>query len=60
MKDLDVLKEKRIEAGLYRGFCSNLPDENIETGFKGISWVSPNSEQPDFHIPSSFGALCLE
>ncbi|MCT4603774.1 MAG: carbohydrate-binding family 9-like protein [Marinifilum sp.] len=60
LEDLGVLKGKRIEAGLYRGLCTNLPSENTEADFKWISWIKPDSKQPDFHISSSFGMLHLE
>ena len=44
-------------AGLYRG--EYFTNEKSETGIKWISWVLPDSEKPDFHIPSSFGQLKL-
>ena len=51
-KDDNILK-----AGLYRGEYVTLPNGKIDT--KWISWVMPDSEEPDFHIPSSFGILKL-
>ncbi|NOU59735.1 carbohydrate-binding family 9-like protein [Marinifilum caeruleilacunae] len=60
LRNLGILKENKIEAGLYRGFCTHLPDKNRGAGFKWISWVKPDSAKPDFHIPSSFGVLNLE
>jgi hypothetical protein len=58
LKKLGLLKNKTLQAGLYRADCfktkSGAPD------FKWISWVKPDSKTPDFHIPSSFGILRLE
>lgn len=58
LKDLGLLKDNVLEAGLYRGYCMNLP--NPEAELRWISWVNPEVEEPDFHIPSSFGKLKLE
>lgn len=46
-----------LKAGLYRG--EYVTDDKGETITKWISWVMPDSETPDFHIPSSFGLLKL-
>jgi len=56
LKELNLLQENKIEAGLFRGKC--IRNENSENNFKWISWVKPESDKPDFHIPSAFG--CLE
>ena len=58
LKQLGLLKDETLQAGLYRGDC--VPESNGERDFKWISWVIPESETPDFHIPSSFGILNLE
>jgi hypothetical protein len=55
---LGLLKNKILQAGLYRGECVELVGK--EATIKWISWVRPASETPDFHIPSSFGMLLLE
>ncbi|MFA9370831.1 MAG: carbohydrate-binding family 9-like protein [Labilibaculum antarcticum] len=60
LKEFGLLKKNRIEAGLYRGYCMGLPEGNKEADLRWISWVKPDSEEPDFHIPSSFGRLKLE
>jgi hypothetical protein len=57
LKELGLLKNKTLEAGLYRGDCQMVNDT---CAFKWISWVKPDSATPDFHIPSSFGILQLE
>ncbi len=58
LKELGLLKDNVLEAGLYRGYCMKLP--NPEAELRWISWVNPAVEEPDFHIPSSFGKLELE
>lgn len=57
LDELNLLKNKRMEAGLFRGKCTSLRDGVAE--FKWISWIKPDSPSPDFHIPSSFGHLIL-
>ena len=47
----------RLNAGLYRGEYVPTPDGQTEV--KWISWVRPDSDTPDFHIPSSFGSFLL-
>lgn len=48
---------REIQAGLYRG--EYLQDASGNRKVRWISWVRPDSEKPDFHIPSSFGLLVL-
>ncbi|MFK7979969.1 MAG: carbohydrate-binding family 9-like protein [Saprospiraceae bacterium] len=56
LRQLGMYKDDNIlKAGLYRGEYVTLSDGEIIT--KWISWVKPDSETPDFHIPSSFGIL---
>ncbi|HEX8039796.1 MAG TPA: carbohydrate-binding family 9-like protein [Chryseosolibacter sp.] len=55
---LGVLNDNTLQAGLFRADC--LEAGNSDANFKGVSWVKPDSEKPDFHIPSSFGLLVLE
>lgn len=47
-----------LKAGLFRGDYRQLPAG--ETEVRWISWILPDSEKPDFHIPSAFGVLQLE
>lgn len=58
LEKLGLLKNKTLQAGLYRGDCFLKTDGSPD--FKWISWVKPDSKTPDFHIPSSFGILTLE
>jgi len=56
LRQLGMYKDdKMLKAGLFRGEYVNLDDGEID--IKWISWVMPDSETPDFHIPSSFGVL---
>ncbi len=59
LKQLGLLKGNKIEAGLFRGECSEAI-EGSESKIKWISWVKPDSQTPNFHIPSAFGLLILE
>lgn len=58
LKQLGLLQGNRLLAGLYRG--EYLPKADGTTETRWISWIRPDSEKPDFHIPSSFGALILQ
>lgn len=57
LRDLQLLQGNTIRAGLYRADC--FPNGTKDPDFKWISWVKPDSDTPDFHIPSSFGILHL-
>lgn len=57
LQELGLLKNNVLQAGLFRANCSR--PANGEEEFKWISWMKPESETPDFHIPSSFGILRL-
>jgi len=55
--ELDLLKNNELQAGLFRGECLKVRDP--QSSFNWISWVKPESDHPDFHIPSSFGLIRL-
>ena len=57
LKSLNLLKNQRLLAGLYRANCV-IPGD-LTTGFQWISWVNPQTPDPDFHLPGSFGQLKL-
>jgi hypothetical protein len=57
LKDLELLNDKTLLAGLFRADCVELKGK--EADFRWISWVKPVSETPDFHIASAFGKLML-
>lgn len=58
LKKLGMLHGSQFDAGLYRGEVVRLEGDQAE--FKWISWVKPDSETPNFHIPSSFGKMILK
>lgn len=55
LKDLGLFKNNELEIGLFRGHCMELPVGDADADLRWISWVKPDSDEPDFHIPSSFG-----
>jgi hypothetical protein len=55
---LGLIKDDKIEAGIYRAKYNKQEDGNYEPTW--ITWVNPNTESPNFHTPSSFGVLHLE
>ena len=58
LRDLKLIQEGGvIQAGLYRGRCLEIKDD--QASFDWITWVDPQTESPDFHVPSSFGLLEL-
>ena len=57
LREMGILKDNRIKAGLFRG--DFYPVEGKENEVNWISWVRPDSEKPDFHIPSAFGEMVL-
>jgi hypothetical protein len=57
LKELGLLKENKLQAGLFRGRC--LQAGGDDSSFHWISWVHPETDQPDFHVASSFGELVL-
>ena len=55
---LGLLKDNRIEAGIFRAECVSLVGDQANMSW--ISWLTPTSETPDFHIASAFGTLMFE
>ncbi len=56
LQQLGVWQDNRLEVGLYR--AEYLFDAaGTQKDVKWISWCTPDSAHPDFHIPSSFGEL---
>ena len=61
LRDLGLINGNRIEVGIFRGDCVSLPtNEYQESMINWVTWVDPNTKEPDFHVPSSFGVLKLE
>ncbi|MHC0445576.1 carbohydrate-binding family 9-like protein [Flavobacterium sp. 3-218] len=57
LKELDLVHNNTIETGVYRAKFSK--DEKGEYQPTWISWVNPNTAEPNFHIASSFGKFIL-
>jgi len=57
LKNFDLIKGNNIEAGLYRAKYTQRETKLFEPTW--ISWVNPNTETPNFHVPDSFGNLTL-
>ncbi|QTE22217.1 carbohydrate-binding family 9-like protein [Polaribacter cellanae] len=58
LKDLNLLKDGKIETGIYRAKYNEQEDNSFKPTW--IPWIDPKTETPNFHTPSSFGALILE
>lgn len=58
LKELGVLNNGNVEAGIFRGHCLGLRGKEAKINW--ISWINPGTEQPDFHVPSAFGRLELQ
>src|SRR5690606_6118360 len=60
LRDLGILRNGRIGAGIFRGDCKALGNPGGEgPKINWISWIDPGTEFPDFHVPSAFGELIL-
>lgn len=57
LEQLDLLIKNQIQIGLFRGHCTSLKEN--KASLKWISWVDSKTQEPDFHVPSSFGLLKL-
>ncbi len=53
----NLLKEGKIETGIYRAKYNKQINGSYEPTW--ITWVNPETEQPNFHTPTSFGVLKL-
>lgn len=58
LRDFGLLKNNEMFAGLFRGKCS-AASPSMDS-MRWISWLTPDSKTPDFHIPSSFGRFLFE
>lgn len=58
LKELHLLEENMLRVGIYRADCIKSEKEQSEINW--MSWVNPNTEEPNFHIPTSFGVMKLE
>lgn len=58
LEELNLIRNNTIETGVYRAKFSI--DENKNYQPTWISWVDPNTPEPNFHIASSFGKFILQ
>ena len=58
LTDLGLIDRGKMRVGIFRGKCTAIDLENER--MRWISWITPDSVQPDFHIPSSFGEFRME
>ena len=58
LKAFNLIKDNVIETGIYRAKYYLQSDSRYEPTW--ITWVDPKTEEPNFHIASSFGVLSLE
>lgn len=58
LKELNLLKNGEIQVGLYRAKYYKKENGIYEPTW--ISWVNPDTKNPNFHISSSFGKLILK
>ena len=56
LESLHILSGKTFYIGLFRANCL-LSEENSD--IQWISWVNPETETADFHIPACFGKCCI-
>lgn len=57
LKELNLMRNNTIEAGVYRAKFSKDDNQNYQPTW--ISWVDPNTPEPNFHIAASFGKFIL-
>lgn len=57
LNQLKLIHGNTIDTGVYRAKFSKGKNQNYEPTW--ISWVDPNTEEPNFHIASSFGRFIL-
>lgn len=60
LRDWEVLRpgSNEVLAGVHRAEFSHRPDGSVQPGW--MTWVDPQTERPDFHVPSAFGLWVLE
>ncbi len=56
--DLNCIRDGVAIAGVYRAEFSHKAEGGIQEDW--ISWIDPEVEVPDFHVPSSFGRFIFE
>lgn len=60
LNQLGLIKDNALCAGIYLGHCIALPDKGKQNAkLNWLTWIDPLVENPDFHVPTSFGILKL-
>ena len=57
LRAFNLLNNNKIEAGIYRAKFKQKQDGSYDPTW--ITWINPNTENPNFHVQSSFGTLKL-
>ena len=57
LRKIQALQADSMYLGLFRADINEYEDG--KPVFKWISWIEPNAEEPDFHIPSAFGRFVM-
>ncbi|WPO77283.1 sugar-binding protein [Flavobacterium sp. KACC 22761] len=57
LNQLNLIQNNTIETGVFRAKFSKDDNQNYKPTW--ISWVNPDTAEPNFHIASSFGRLIL-
>lgn len=55
LSQLGLLQNNEMRVGIFRGEYSSQMNQDV----RWISWVDPQTPEPDFHVPSAFGLLKL-
>ena len=55
LQELHLLRDGLMRTGVFRAEFS--PSSGTEPRMEWISWVNPNTPQPDFHVDSAFGVF---
>ena len=58
LKTFKLIKNNRIEAGIFRAKYNATDTLDFEPTW--ITWINPNTLEPNFHVASSFGTLLLQ
>lgn len=58
LKNLNLIKENKIETGIFRAKYKEFENSIFKPTW--ITWVNPNTKNPNFHTPASFGILNLK
>ena len=58
LREVGAIQQDTMGVGLFRANVVETTEEGPV--FEWISWVFPEADEPDFHIPSAFGTFVLE